>query len=96
MRTLQDAALLLPVMAIIPLFRAIAVPAGVALTALKRPDLKCLSCAVATLGTFTAGVALIHEYGLLGVAFGLVFSLALFMTSQWLCLLWLWKHQYVR
>ncbi len=89
---LGDAAAIRPVMALIPLFRAIAVPAGVALTALKRPDLKCLSYAVATLGTLIGGIALTSWYGLLGAAIGLVFSLALFATSQWLCLVWYWNR----
>ena len=86
------AAEVLPAMAFMPVVQAAALPAAAALTAHKRPDLKFLSYAVATLGTMTVGIALILWQGLWGAALGLLFSQALFVAILWACLAWQWRR----
>lgn len=87
-----DATPIIPVLALIPLFQALATPATIALTSLRRPDLKCLSYVVATIATLSIGLLSIKNFGVFGAAMGLAFSTAVFAATQWLCLAWLWRQ----
>lgn len=87
---LSSASSILPILALLPIFHAAAVPVNVVVMSLQRPDLNLVSRVIATFATLTAGVLLIRKFGLEGAAFGLVISVGLFAGVLWLGLLRHW------
>lgn len=81
------------IMALIPLFMAIPMPAGVMLAALRRANMRFLSQAIGAVGTVVFGVPLVLLQGIHGAALALVLTQVLFSAAQWGCLLWLWRRQ---
>lgn len=89
---LAGASVLLPPICFIPLALAAAVPAGVALTARGRSDLKLLAYSLTATASFVAGVPLILAFGVTGAAVGLGASWAALAISQWALLFRLWRR----
>lgn len=89
---IEDAIPLVQIMAFVPLFRAVPLPAGVVLSALQRANLRFFSQALAAAGTFCVSIPLVLAFGLIGAAWGMLLSLFLYALSQWGCLLWLWRR----
>jgi O-antigen/teichoic acid export membrane protein len=77
------AAALLPIFAVNALIWAIAEPAFIVLSAVKRPDLFFRSFGIATLSVLTIGPLLMTWIGIEGGALGLMVSWLVLATSQW-------------
>lgn len=91
-RNMADALPLVSVMAFLPIFQALPMPAGIILSALQRPYLRFVSYGIAVLGAFCVSIPLILTHGLIGAAVGMLTSQILFALSQWTCLFWLWRR----
>ena len=90
--SLAGALPLVGVMAFLPIFQALPLPASIILSALQRPYLRFLSYGIAVLVAFAVSIPLILTHGLIGAAVGMLTSQILFALSQWACLLWLWQR----
>lgn len=90
---IEGAVPIIKIMALLPLFMAAPMPAGVVLSALRRANMRFLSQSIAVAGTMLVGVPLVILHGLHGAAMGLVLTEVLYTAGQWGCLLWLWRRQ---
>ncbi len=90
---IEGAVPIIKIMALMPLFMAAPMPAGVVLSALRRANLRFLSQAVAVTGTILVGVPLVALHGIHGAAMGLVLTEILYTAGQWGCLFWVWRRQ---
>lgn len=90
--TMAEALPIVGVMAFLPIFQALPLPAGIILSALQRPYLRFISYGVAVFGALAVSVPLILSQGLIGAAAGMLVSQVLFAIGQWLCLAWLWRR----
>lgn len=83
---------LVGVMALLPIFQALPIPAGIILSALQRPHLRFVSYGVAVLTAFCVSIPMMLSHGLIGAAVGMLTSQILFAVLQWMCLFWLWRR----
>ena len=84
---------LVQVMAFIPLFMAGPMPAAIILSSLRRTNMRFISECIACVGTLLIGLPLVFHYGLIGGAFGMMLTEALFTIGHWSCLLWLLRRE---
>lgn len=84
---------LIKIMAFVPIFNTMAMPAGIILSALRRAKMRFISQVLAVSGTFLIGVPLVITHGLIGAALGFVLTGVLFTIGQWGCLFWVWRRQ---
>lgn len=77
-------------MALVPLFIAVGVPAGILLAAHRRPDLRFAAYGGASLITLLVGFILVALTGIQGAAWGLVLSQAALSAALWVAFL---RHQ---
>lgn len=80
---MQPAIGLLPFAAAIALIWAIATPASLTLSAIKRPDVLFVSFALATLSMVVAGPVLMHAFGREGAMSGMILSWIVVAVTQW-------------
>lgn len=80
---------LVQVMAFIPLFMAAPLPAAIVLSSLRRTNMRFISECIACVGTLLIGLPMVFHFGLVGGAFGMMLTEALFTVGHWSCLLWL-------
>jgi O-antigen/teichoic acid export membrane protein len=73
-------------MALIPLFIAVGVPAGIMLAANRRPDLRLAAYGFAAATSVIVGFPLVAEAGLHGATWGLVASQAALSAGLWFAL----------
>lgn len=88
---MQDAVLLLKILAITPVFRALPMAASVILTSRKQANLRFVSRVTSTIMALCIAVPLIYFGGLTGAAIAMVLSEAIFAATNWACVLWLWR-----
>ncbi len=88
----RGATALMPIMALIPLAKALAYPPGILLIARRRPDLVFVANALAATLTLAGGTALMRAEGVHGAATGLLLSVTLFAVTLWVGLGRLWRH----
>ncbi|MCU0894317.1 MAG: lipopolysaccharide biosynthesis protein [Rhodospirillales bacterium] len=89
---MAEALPLVAIMAFLPIFQALPMPAGIILSALQRPYLRFLSYGLSVFGGLAISIPLILSHGLLGAAVGMLTSQILFVIGQWSCLFWLWRR----
>jgi O-antigen/teichoic acid export membrane protein len=80
---MRPAVSLLPFAAAIALIWAIATPASLTLSAIKRPELLLVSFALATIGMLIAGPMLMHSLGRDGAMIGMILSWMVVAVTQW-------------
>lgn len=86
-----EASGIIPVMAVVPVALAASVPAGVGLTALRRPGDKLLAYIASATATFALGIPLVHGFALVGAAWGLASSRIVFAAGEWVLLARTWR-----
>lgn len=89
---MTEALTIVKIMAFLPIFQALPVPAGIILSALQRPYLRFISYGLSVFGGLAISIPLILSHGLLGAAAGMLTSQILFVIGQWSCLFWLWRR----
>lgn len=90
--TMAEALPIIGIMAFLPIFQALPMPAGIILSALQRPYLRFISYGFAVFAALVLSVPLILSQGLIGAAAGMLVSQIMFAVGQWLCLFWLWRR----
>jgi O-antigen/teichoic acid export membrane protein len=87
---------LVGIMALLPIFQALPIPAGIILSALQQPHLRFISYGVAVLIASCVSIPMMLSHGLVGAAVGMLTSQILFAVLQWMCLFWLWRRMAAR
>ena len=80
---------LVQVMAFIPMFMAAPLPAAIVLSSLRRTNMRFITECIACVGTLLIGLPMVFHFGLIGGAFGMMLTEALFTIGHWSCLFWL-------